>query len=80
MHVPQTFTLRLRPQLSVPLVGPQLTPRRVQNWASVSAVHAHCPAAHVLGAEQVPQLTALEAPQLSMPLRGPQAVVCRVQN
>jgi hypothetical protein len=93
-HAPQFATVRAWPQLSVPLFEPHVAPRRVQNAASVSAVHPHTFATLGVAPPQlcpvpvhVPQLATFRtAPQLSVVVSAPQflepqscASVCGVQ-
>jgi hypothetical protein len=88
VQVPHELTVRLAPQLSVPVTPPQLLPTREQNAASVSGVHVETPQtlavpppAHVLGAVQVPhEVTVRPLPQLSFAVTVPQFLPTRVQN
>jgi hypothetical protein len=85
VHAPHETTVRLLPQLSVPVTLPQLFPSRVQNTASVSAVQpqtfAAPPPAHVCGAVHAPhEATVRDVPQLSAAVTAPQFFPSRVQN
>jgi hypothetical protein len=86
LHVPQLSTLRSKPQLSVALAPPQLTPARLQNAAVGSGVHPH-----TLGFPPPPQLCPVPShapqlatfrimPQLSSTDFGPHAAPVRVQS
>jgi hypothetical protein len=87
VQVPQLFTVRGMPQLSVPVKLPQLLPRREQKAVSDSRVQGvphwfAVPAPpHVCGMVHVPQLfTVRGMPQLSVPLKLPHALLSRWQN
>jgi hypothetical protein len=84
VQVPHEATVRLVPQLSFAVTPSQFFPRRVQNVASLSAVHPHTLAAppppQVWGVVHVPQSVVRDVPQLSAAVRLPQFLPCRVQN
>lgn len=73
-HVPQLVTERVVPQLSTPLVAPQVRFSRAQNWGSVSGVQ-HAPPGAQTGAlaPQAPQLATVRCcPHESVPDAAPQ--------
>jgi hypothetical protein len=85
VHDPHDATERPVPQLSVPITGPQLLPRRVQNELSDSAVQPHRlavpPPAQVCGGVHAPHDgTVRDAPQLSLPVTLPQSLPSLAQN
>jgi hypothetical protein len=86
VQIPQLFTVRGMPQLSVPLNMPQLLPRREQKAVSDSAVHGvphwfAVPAPpHVCGVLHVPQFAVRIWPQLSVPMKLPQVLLSRWQK
>jgi hypothetical protein len=84
VQVPHEATVRLVPQLSAAVTLPQFFPSRVQNAASLSAVHPHTlpvpPPPHVWGNVHVPQSVVRDVPQLSAAVRLPQFFPSRVQN
>ena len=84
-QVPQLVTVRLPPQLSVPLTEPQFFAKREQNCASLSAVQLTgwhtLVELHTSLPLHVPQLDTVRlAPQLSVPLTEPQVFPKREQN
>lgn len=70
-QVPQSGTVRGRPQLSWSDTGPQALPRRRQRSASDSGVHTQRPLTHASGGLQVPHCALRGTPQLSRPLAAP---------
>jgi hypothetical protein len=70
VQVPQLDTVRVAPQLSVPVTVPQLFPSREQKVPFVSGEQPQTlgepPPPHVLGRVQLPQLTVRAVPQLSV--------------
>jgi hypothetical protein len=85
VQLPQELTVRVFPQLSVPVTLPQFLPSLEQNAAFDSAVHPHTlavpPPPHVLGRAQVPHgLTVRGVPQLSVPVTSPQFFPSLEQN
>jgi len=88
VQVPQEETVRLTPQLSVPLTEPQFLPRREQKVALDSGVQlvvpqtlATPPPPQVAGEVQVPQEeTVRVTPQLSAPVTEPQFFPLREQK
>jgi hypothetical protein len=82
VHVPQEPTVRLAPQLSVPLTFPQFLIMRPQKTASVSPVHPHkLLVLHTSGAVHVPHEGAVRPlPQLSVAVTLPHCLPSRVQK
>jgi hypothetical protein len=87
VHVPQLATVRIMPQLSVPVNMPQLLPRREQKVVFDSGVQGvphwfAVPAPpHVCGMLHVPQLATMRIwPQLSIPVKLPHALLSRWQK
>jgi hypothetical protein len=87
VQVPHEVTERELPQLSFAVTLPQFLPTRVQNAASVSAVHGGIPqtlavtAPQVCGEVQVPhEVTVRLVPQLSAAVTLPQFLPMRPQN
>jgi hypothetical protein len=84
VHVPHETTVRLAPQLSVPVTPPQVFPSRMQNAESVSGVQLAGP--HTLDAPQtsgethVPHAATRMLPQLSVADTLPQFFPCLAQN
>jgi hypothetical protein len=86
-HVPQDATVRLAPQVSVPVAGPQATPSLTQNWAFVSSAQPQTlgtTAPQVLGGVHGvpnPQSTTVRfTPQESSPVNVPHVAPSRAQN
>jgi hypothetical protein len=86
-HVPQEATVRVAPQMSVPVTEPQLAPSRVQKAVLSSLVQPHTLGVdppHVLGAvHPAPKLqsaTVRLVPQLSGAVTLPQLVPSRAQK
>lgn len=87
VHAPHDETVRVAPQLSVPVTVPQFLPRREQKPVSDSGVQEppHTlgvpPPPHVMGDVQVPQeVTVRETPQLSAAVTEPQFFPRRKQK
>jgi hypothetical protein len=82
VQVPHELTVRVAPQLSVPVTLPQFLPRRVQKAAFVSAVQVDPP--HTFAVPPPPQVWGeVQVPQLSVPphpsLMDPQFLLCAAQ-
>jgi hypothetical protein len=80
-HEPQLETVRLRPQLSVPLFAPQTAPRRRQKVALSSLGQMHWLLWQTVPAPQaVPHARVRSVPQLSAAVSVPHWAAFRWQN
>jgi hypothetical protein len=81
-QVPQLLTVRVVPQLSTPLVGPQVRFSRAQNWVSVSGAQHAPPAPHTgaLAPHPPQEATVRGCPHESVPVAAPQVRPRRLQN